>query len=152
MPKIYKGPVINGLHYMRMEPRDTQKAVFKENITLPFLAKQLSYRTNLSAGQCKLIIEHFVDIIKDNLYQKNRISLSRFGVFFLYQKQPRLFRVRNVQTKQIETFFRDIHYVPRFDCSPVFLKQIAKLRIKPDDSIGSTDNLVDEEDGECIQE
>lgn len=91
------------------------------------IIKEIQERTNLNRDIIKVVVNTFMDVVKDNMSSGENIYLRGFGTFLLKERKEKKARIitRN------ETIIIPPHYKPFFKPSPEFLKSVKEnLSIK----------------------
>ncbi|MDD3629448.1 MAG: integration host factor subunit beta [Bacteroidales bacterium] len=91
------------------------------------IIKEIQERTNLNRDIIKVVVNTFMDVVKDNMSSGENIYLRGFGTFLLKERKEKKARIitRN------ETIIIPPHYKPFFKPSPEFSKSVKEnLNIK----------------------
>lgn len=90
------------------------------NITKQHLVDRVAHKTGFSKTESKIIIDNFLDTVKETVAEGNRIELRGFGVYKSKHRKPKI--GRNPKTG-IEVPI-DEAYVPVFKPSIDFVNQV----------------------------
>lgn len=60
------------------------------NVTKADLVKTVARRLRMSQPECALVVDAFLEAIKETLFEQQRIELRRFGSFETRVKGPRI--------------------------------------------------------------
>jgi len=84
------------------------------------IIKEIQERTNLNRNVIKIVVDNFMDVVKDNMVRGENIYLRGFGTFLLKERKEKKARIitRN------ETIIIPPHYKPFFKPAPEFLKSV----------------------------
>lgn len=84
------------------------------------IIKDIQKKTNLSRDLIKLVIDSFMETVKENMSQGENIYLRGFGSFLLKERKEKKARIitRN------ETIIIPPHYKPFFKPAPEFAKAV----------------------------
>jgi DNA-binding protein HU-beta len=91
------------------------------------IIKEIQERTNLNRDIIKVVVNTFMDVVKDNMSSGENIYLRGFGTFLLKERKEKKARIitRN------ETIIIPPHYKPFFKPAPEFSKSVKEnLNIK----------------------
>jgi DNA-binding protein HU-beta len=84
------------------------------------IIKDIQDRTNLNRDVIKIIIDSFMESVKENMSKGENIYLRGFGTFLLKERKEKKARII---TKN-ETIIVPPHYKPFFKPAPEFLKSV----------------------------
>jgi len=84
------------------------------------IIKEIQERTNLNRDIIKVVVNTFMDVVKDNMVRGENIYLRGFGTFLLKERKEKKARII---TKN-ETIIVPPHYKPFFKPAPEFLKSV----------------------------
>ena len=84
------------------------------------IIKEIQERTNLNRNVIKIVVDNFMDVVKDNMVRGENIYLRGFGTFLLKERKEKKARIitRN------ETIIIPPHYKPFFKPAPKFAKAV----------------------------
>ncbi|HHW59141.1 MAG: HU family DNA-binding protein [Bacteroidales bacterium] len=84
------------------------------------IIKDIQKKTNLSRDLIKLVIDSFMETVKENMSQGENIYLRGFGSFLLKERKEKKARI----ISKNETIIVPAHYKPVFKPAPEFLKSV----------------------------
>jgi len=84
------------------------------------IIKEIQERTNLNRDVIKIVVDNFMDVVKDNMVRGENIYLRGFSTFLLKERKEKKARIitRN------ETIIIPPHYKPFFKPAPEFAKAV----------------------------
>lgn len=84
------------------------------------IIKEIQEKTNLNRDVIKIVVDSFMDSVKDNMARGENIYLRGFGTFLLKERKEKKARII---TKN-ETIIVPPHFKPFFKPAPEFSKSV----------------------------
>lgn len=94
------------------------------------LLQEISARTDIPLYKVRIVLESFVDVVKEKLYEKKSISIPRLGVFYLRLLRGRLYNIvlgyKDVEKRKKTFIYKPDRLSPNFKFTGAFVDQIMK--------------------------